>query len=386
MEEKKLQEQETTESLQDFNWDDSEDFFGIPSKEEEVDIKIESKTEEVEDEGIEEEVVEDKKNIEKKKEDKSETKEKVEEDFFDKEEDSPESGDDSNFYTTLATEMKEKGIFQNLELEEGEEIDEKRFFELQDAEIEARVEETFEAFGENMDEDGKAFLRFKQNGGNTQDFFKVYNSQNSFLLEDIDTRDEGDQDIIIKHYLRTVDSVEEDEIIDKIDWLGENGKKKAYAERYLKKLKETEEENKKNLALQVERASIQREENTKKFNAELQSELSKIDSVGSFSFNKVDKKDLVEYITKPSVKIGKNKFITPFQAELGEIFRAEGDKKQNLLLLAKLVKTNFDVKDLLESAKTKVVKEAKSKLQAAKEGVRASSTKNFRGKGISDYF
>ena len=54
--------------------------------------------------------------------------------------------------------------------------------------------------------------------------------------------------------------------------------------------------------------------------------------------------------------------------------------------MANLIKSDFDVKDLIEETKTKVVKEAKSKLQQAKTGVKPSTSGGYTKKSISDYF
>lgn len=388
---------ENNNPLQDFTWDDDVTFFNIP-KEEEVSeteqvikkVKADDDFDELEiEEDIEEEETPTKSKGNKKP--KVEKDEEVEEEFFSEVDETEEDFEssttdtDKDFYTTLTKELKEKGVFQNIEIEEGEEVDLDKFFELQDAEIDARVEETFEAFAEELDEDAKAFLQFKKNGGNTQDFFKVYGSQSSLNIDSIDTENETDQDLVIKHYLKSVEAMDDEEIQDKLDWLEEVGKKKTYSEKYKTKLKQIDGANKQNLQQQVERVKKEREDASKAFNQELQEALDKTESVGSFSFDKVDKKDLMSYIIKPSVKVGKNNFITQFQADLGEIFKAKGEKKQNLLLLAKLVKTGFDVKDLIASAKTKVVKETRSNLQKAKAGVKASSTGGNR-KSIVDYF
>ena len=179
--------------------------------------------------------------------------------------------------------------------------------------------------------------------------------------------------------------MDEDELKDKLDWLEETGKKKAYSEKYMLKLKNIEDKNKQILLKQSAEIAQRRAEESKKFNDELQKTLEKTEKVGNFTFNKVDKKDLMNYISKPSVKIGKNKFITQFQADLGNIFKAEGDNKANFLLLAKLIKSNFDVKDLIESSKTELIKQTKSNLQKAKAGVKASSTGGGR-KSLTDYF
>lgn len=386
----------STSSLQDFNWDDTEDFFGIKAEKSEMEEVIQKvKTDTDTDEPNVSDEEEGKETKPKPATSKKEDTDEKEETFFEEQptdegkekstevkEEQPE--DDSKFYSTLATELKEKGIFQNVELTDGEDIDEEKFFELQDQEVESRVEETFEAFFEELDEDAKAFLKFKKNGGNTQDFFQVY--KNSISIDGVDLGNEKDQDLVLKHYLTVVDSMDDEEVTDRLEWLKENGKKKAFAEKYFNKLKEIDNNNKAIISQRQEQASQEREVASRRFNQELQSELEKTEAVGSFNFSKVDKKDLMNYVTKPSVKIGKNKFITQFQAELGNIFKAEGESKKKFLLLAKLVKSDFDVKDLIEAAKTTAVKEAKSKLQQAKQGVKPSSSGNLSKKSISDFF
>lgn len=389
----------STSSLQDFNWDETEDFFGIkPDKSETEEVIKKVKTDDLNDEPtLEDDDLEDDDNTKDKSDKPKKGDETDKEDSFfeeqpakdeslekEKSTETEEPSDDSKFYSTLASELKEKGIFQNVELKEGEEIDEDKFFELQDAEIESRVEETFEAFFEELDEDAKAFLKFKKSGGNTQDFFQVY--RESLSLDNIDLESEEAQELVLKHYLSTMDSMDDEEISDRLEWLKENGKKKAYAEKYMNKLQELDRQKKEAISKSIEAQSKQREEGAKKFNQDLQSELEKTEAVGSFNFSKVNKKELLDFMIKPSVKIGKNKYITHFQAELGNIFKAEGEDKKKLLLLAKLVKSNFDVKDLIEETKTKVVKEAKSKLQQAKSGVKASTSGGYTKKSISDYF
>jgi len=404
MAEDKRQEADTLEtsnnSLQDFNWDNAGDFFNINPKGEEAEnvTEVIKKEDDTDDTNIADNVDDDTPEGEdtskgKKKKESDDEEQNVEGFFEDEKPNSTEEGEegkgakpgenDDKFYTTLASELKEKGIFQNVEIKEGEEIDEDKFFELQDSEIESRVEETFEAFFEELDDDGKAFLKHKKAGGSTQDFMQVY--QNTISIDGVNLEEDKDQDLVLAHYMRTVDTMDEDEITDRIEWLKENGKKKAFAEKYFNKLKDIDTERKTALAERASQMSKQREESAKKFNEDLDKELNSTESVGSFSFGKVDKKGLMNFITKPTVKVGKNKYITEFQAELGEIFKGEGENKKKLLLLAKLVKSQFDVKDLIEETKTKVVKDAKSKLQQSRTGVRPSTSGGNNKKSLSDF-
>lgn len=294
--------------------------------------------------------------------------------------------DDSKFYTVLAGEMKEKGIFQNVELEEGKDLTEEEFIELQDKEIEARVEETFQAFFNELDEDGKAFLQHKKNGGKTSDFLNVYAD-----TLDIDEFDEKNPDHISKtlnYYLQVYEKLDGDDLKDRLEWLKEGGKEKTYATKYFNKINEDREEEKTKLAEAAKKANKKREDDTKAFNDDLSSVLAKTENVGVFSITKTDQKDLGNYITKPAVKVGTNRYVPQFQNDIAKIFRAETpEDKQKLILLAKLVKSNFDTTDVKTEVKTKVTKEIQTKLKDAKKGVKtASSGAGGSKKSLSDFF
>lgn len=418
------QKQETG-SLQDFNFDTDDSWFGqkvetddatsqvikevkgadkVVSEEGSTGsaTKTSTKAETLPEDEEEEELTffETEEDKAKKETDKKKAKEEGVEDEEDEEVETPEdeakdkgkqkpekpTEEDDKFFTTLAGELKEKGIFQNVELKEGEEVTEDKFFELQDAEIEARVQETFEAFFEELDEDGKNFLKFKKAGGKTVDFFTAYGSQFDTSV-DFDPENESQRNQVLTHYLSTHEKLDATDIEDRIKWLKESGKDKIYADKYFKSMQKAEETRKANLVKAREQEAQQREADMRAFNESLDAVLSKTENVGAFSFTKADQKELGSYVTKPTVKVGKNKYVPAFQAEIANIFRADTEEnKQKLLLLAKLVKTNFDVTDLVSDVQTKVVKKAKSKLQEAKTGVKPASAGSASKKGLSDYF
>ena len=65
-----------------------------------------------------------------------------------------------------------------------------RFFELQQEEIEAEVSARLNSWAnEDLDEDAKAFIKFKLEGGSTAEFFKAY--QDSPELGEGDIEDEN---------------------------------------------------------------------------------------------------------------------------------------------------------------------------------------------------
>lgn len=294
-----------------------------------------------------------------------------------------EQGD--KFYTTLATEMKEKGIFQNVEIPENEELDEEKFIELQDKEIEARVDETVEALFENLDEDAKAFIKFKKNGGRTEDF--ILSRTQVFPVDELDGNNPEHQAQAISYYLKTIKKMDSDEIADTLQGYKDAGKTKAYFDKYSAAIKEYQENQKKLVDEQAEKDAEAREKNAQKFNKDLEEVLLKTEAVGNFPISKQEQKELNGYITRPTVKVGKNRYVPPFQAAIAEIFRAETpEAKQKLILIAKLVRNDFDTSDIATKAETKVIKKAKDTLKAAKEGSLAGKGSGaVRKKELSDY-
>lgn len=435
-------------SLENFTWDNagSGDFFGVPGsgvsdKEKATSMEevIKQVTEDDdEDEGVTK--IEDKSKtktkkeevkpkVKAKKEDKEEDEEEDEEDdekeptFFEEEKEEEDDEDeeeedekpkekkekikkeegkektkkkpeveetDGKFYLTLASELKEKGVFQNIELEEGkEELTEEEFFALQDEEVESRVNETFEAFAEEMDDDGKDFIKFKKNGGRTADFTAIYVNSPvpDFGDKDFDPSSESHRKIVIETYLTLVEKMDDEELSDRLEWLKENGKDKAFSEKYYNKLVEIDTAQKAALLEKQEGIAKKREENSKKFVKVISEALNKVENVGKFRITKEDKKKLVELITKPTVKVGKNQYIPSFNSKLGSILKADTPEAINkLILLAKLVENDFDIKDVVTKVESEVVTKVKSKLRDSKNGVKPSSSGQYEKKTLSDFF
>ena len=348
---------ETGTSLVDFNWDNNEEFFEVKSEPTEV---PEKKVKEI----VEEDVV----NLNDKQE--------VEEDNFfeaDEEVKQPFSGDSqwADLYKTL----KSKGI---ISVETDDEIDENKFLELQEEEIEARLDETIQAFMDELDEDAKAFLKFKKEGGNTKEFFKFYNTTSQ--IPELDSTDERSQKKFLEYYYRTYEQMDEDEIDDKIQWLEETGKLSKYAEKYNDNVSEESEKYREKLLENQKIAAKQQEENRKQLVKDLKQVIDTNVEIKDWAITPKDKKELHPYMTKASVKIGNNQFLTQFQSDLQDIFK----NKEKMILLAKIISSDFDVKDIKAKAKTEVVKETKQILNSSKSF--NYGTKGSHNKGLVDYF
>lgn len=324
-----------------------------------------------------------KKDTEDTKSSKIKSEDKEEETDADNVEDEDEK--DKKFFTTLGLELKEKGLFTAVEIDENEVLTEDQLFEKFGEEVEARVEETFAAFYEQLDEDAVNFIKYKKLGGNTQQFFQNYVPK--FELDKLDEDNDKQLNLVLTRYLTTVEQLDDEELADRLKYLEDSGKKKATAIKYFDKLKTASEQQKAAILKQQEEAAEAKKESARKFNEGIKATASKTDKVGAFKLSKTEQKELPDYITKPTVKTGKNMFSPKLYVDLGKILKAETEEdRKNLILLSKLVKSNFDIKDLVADTNTNVVKRVKSKLKEAKETTRPKSSSGSTGKALTDYF
>jgi len=380
-----------SQTLDDFNWDD--DFFGIPntSVKEEVEVVNLEKDEKNEDDDKDgkasKETEEDSKASKSSKESKEEDEDldffggaptekatEVEEDEVEEEEE-----DETNQYLDLFSKGKEKGLF-SVDLEEDEVLDEDKFFELQDKEVEARVEETFQGFFEELDDDAAAFLKFKKEGGDTKDFFSTYKEISEMPKGDID--DEVYQEKLSRYYLKTQDNLDPDDVDDRLQWLKDSGKLGKYAENYKEKLSKKEEANKARLLKEAAEQEKARKAQQREFEESVKEMVSSLEKAVSLPLTSKDKKELVPFITKHTVKVGKNQYITPMQEKLGKALK----DPEKMLALAKLLNNGFDISDVVAKKSTEETRKVKKNLQNNKNITKKSSGKTGKSRGLADFF
>lgn len=362
--------------LKDFGWeDDDTNFFNIneegdgnPEPEKKTQTKPETKPEEVEDE------VEDVEDVEQGEEGSffgADPNKKT------SEEESEEIEVKGGTYKDLYKSFKEAGIFKHTEIEDDEEIDEDLFLEIQEQEMETEIVARIEAWAtEELDDDAKSFIKFKAQGGSTAEFFRMYSSFSEIPEGDI--TNESHQDNVIRYQL-TQEGWDKDEIEDRIEYLTDNGKKEKVAKKYDDKLK-VEVEQKKELttksAEENKRVQKQQEEDFKKT---VKSTLEDVEEVSGFKITAEDKTKLFSFLTKKDQKISDTKSITGFQKKLGEVFNTP-DK---MILLAKLIQSDFDMSTFEKKVATKKTREVKNNIEQRK-GLRPSSGSSLGTKALAE--
>ena len=343
--------------LLDFNWDDSTDsFFGLNDQGDEPQPVEKPKTPEAT--KVDDAPTDDKPEESK---DKNKTKEDETVSFFEEgEEDEKSKGgesENSNFYADVYKDLKESGIFKHVEIDEDEELDADRLYELQQEEIETEVGARLQSWAtDDLDEDAQAFIKFKIQGGNTADFFKVYRESTQITLGDIESEDY--QDELIRYQLQK-EGWDKDEIEDRLEYLTESNKKSKFAEKYFTKLEQEIETQKQNLTKQAEKqkqtARLQEEE----FKNSIKETLDSNTEIKGLKISDKDKGTILNFLTKKDQKIDNNTSITGFQRKLSEVFK----DPNKIVLLAKLVNDDFDFSQLEKSSVTKKTKEVKRNIE-----------------------
>ena len=338
--------------LMDFNWDESgaDSFFGLNEFGEEP-KPIEEKTPKPVVKTTSPPATE---TIEP---DKEEVEKQEELSFFEEEgKTKKESTTDNTFYEDVYKDLKEAGIFKHIELEDGEELDADRLYELQQEEIEAEVTSRLNAWAsQELDEDAKAFIKFKIQGGDTSEFFKTYQNTSEITLGDIE--DEDYQDNLIRYQLQK-EGWDKDEIEDRLEFLTESNKKSKFAERYHDRLIKEQEKEKQALVKQAEEQKIRVKQQEEQFRASIKDTLDTNKEINGIKFTDKDKGNLINFLTKRE-KLEDGRVITGFQRKLSESFN---DPKK-IALLAKILNDDFDFSSFEKSAITKKTKEIKRNIE-----------------------
>lgn len=364
--------------LLSFDWEDStEDFFGITKTETKEEPKVEIK-----------------KEIEEPKEEKK-TKDEVEEiedevEFFDLSdtkdlEDSEDSVKDvvtpaGSIYNDVYKDLKDTGIFKHVEIEDGEELDADKLFELQQEEYETEVSARLQTWAtQDLDEDAKAFIKFKTQGGSTEEFFKTY--QKSIDIPTGDIEDEDYQDNIIRYQLKE-EGWDRDEIEDRLVYLTDQGRKQKVAERYEEKIKEKDSKNKQFLIKKAEQEKQNSKLQEEEFKSTIKDTLEENEEISGFKITKEDKSKLLNFLTKKEHKVSDTRSVTNFQKKLAETFQ----DPQKMVLLAKLLESDFDMSDFEKQVKTKTTRKVKSNLEQRKSLRPNNSGSSLEGSSLADLF
>jgi hypothetical protein len=359
--------------LLDFTWDDASDNVISPDsnvgKITEDPVDSEDEDEEEDEEPANEPVVV-----------KKGGKKKAEEDTFDSFEDDEPTGDisEGSIYNDLYKDLKDSEIFKYVELEEGEDLDADKFFELQQKEIDTQVSERIKTWAtEELDEEAQAFIKFKREGGKTKDFLSFIEKSSTIPVGEIG--DSKYEDDVIRYQL-TQEGWDRDEIEDRLEFLTDKGTKSKVAEKYDVKIKEAVRKEEERVFKQAEEDKKLAKKNEEDFKSSIKETLDSSDNVGGFKISVQDKTKLLNLLTKKEHKVNSTN-ITGFQKALSEAFQ----KPEKLILLAKLLDSDFDMTGFEKQVRTKHTREIKQRHISSNKIYKKSSSGSSLLESLEDF-
>lgn len=286
------------------------------------------------------------------------------------------------FFTTVAKELQEREIFSIVKLEEDEELDEDGLYNKIEEEVDGRFNEAIENYKEEVTPLGVEFLNYTLKGGrNVAKFLETYAQTELPLTEDeLDT--EPNQLKFLKYSLKKIEKIDdEEELEDRIKYLKENGKIEKTSKNHFKILDTEAKAQRDKLIADAEKAEKAAEDARKARLAKL-TKVIETESIKGVKLSAEDKKTLPSYITNPSVKKGAGKYTTQMWADIEEAMK----DPETLVLLAKVLKSKFNMSVFGKQEVTKKTKEIKSSLQNFSRGGKNLSgmSSGSSGKSLAD--
>lgn len=349
-------------ALDNFSWDDGGgiDFFG----------EVTTKSEKVEEIPIEETKKDtpEKEKPEEEEEvnlfgdfDEEENKEVPKEETRKEEVETSTSSSDS--LKTLEF-LKISGALEVSEedLEEFKSLDEEDQKQVVKDYFEEAVENRFTESIKELPESVKNIVKYAVNGGNITNLLNnMFKNRANGVSEDIDIEEESSQITVVKQKL-IEEEYDEDYITSQIEYLKDSGKLKVTASKYFEKYKADKLANE---SREVRRLEEERKLNKQRqidFRKDLAQYVSSNEDIKGFKLSKKDVAEIPEYISAQSIKLQNGTVTSPFYKDFLEAMK----DKDKLVVMATLLRNNFDFTSLQKSIGTKVTKTLKENLQNQK--------------------
>lgn len=288
-----------------------------------------------------------------------------------------------NSKSTLAF-LSEKG-FVNFEAEEGKELTEEEAANVLEDSWENSIEEGIEDSIKGLPAEIQDLIRVASKNGDYKTLMqKMASGSNSGFDVTSDIETEEVQILALTEDLRN-QGYDAEEIETQIEFLKEKDKLATMGKKAFDKLVAKKEQDRKAYVKQVADQKETVKKNARDYKANLVTHISAIDEVKGLTLNKKDKETLPSYISDPTVELQDGRVISELQADL---FKVMADKDQ-IVLLAKVLKSGFDFSSLERKAVSKEARDLKGNIQNQKEvtGTLSSSStsKKAQKKAVWDY-
>lgn len=233
--------------------------------------------------------------------------------------------------------LKEKGLV-DYEVEEGKELTEEEAENLLEDSWEKALEAEVESTIKDLPQDIKDLIKFASKGGNVGELLgKMVQHATSGITKNSDISNEDVQVLAVTIDLKN-QGYDQEYIDDQIEFLKEKEKLEGIAKKsYNKIIAEQEAETAGQVERQKETADL-RKKQAREYKSNITTHINGLAETNGLPLSKQDKISLPTYISEPNVELQDGRFVSEMQADL---FKVMADKDK-IVLLAKLLKTDFD--------------------------------------------
>lgn len=275
-----------------------------------------------------------------------------------------EQVNETSIYDDVYKDLKDYGVLKHVNIEENESLTPERLKELYEQDYESEVSQRLKNFADNeLGDEGKNLIRFIQSGGKVSDFVSLYKDTE---IPEGNIEDENFQDDLIRYQLKK-EEYDHDEIEDFIENLTNSGKKAVRAKRIFERLSAEKERQREKAIFEQEEAKKARIRENNAYREIIKSTLNENKEINGFKINDKEKNELYHFITNPNVPSGES-YTTGIMDKLNKVFK----EPSKLVLLAKILKSDFDFKDFKKKVETETTNKVKSNLENRKGLVKSS--------------
>lgn len=295
------------------------------------------------------------------------------------EEDEPVNTDTS--ISSLAY-LKEKGLVE-YELEEGEEMTQERAEELLEDSYELSIENAIKEKFADLPEPIKQLNKFVLNGGNPAEFFaKLATDSTSRLQKGMDVTTEAVQETVMRETLKA-EGYDKDYIDTQLDFLKDSKKLETVAKAKYSKWEEKSIKEEEALVARQATAKVNEKNKIRESKKAVSTLFNETNVINDIVFDKKDVKEIPSYMYDKQYKMDNGREITEMEKDLMDAMQ----DKNKFAVLAKMLRSDFDLKSFKTEASTEATKQIRKNLSrtSGKVAGEARKKQNVK-KNLADYF
>ena len=270
--------------------------------------------------------------------------------------------------STLAF-LKERGLV-DYELEEGQELSDDDADNLLEDSWEKSVEAEVEATIKDLPDELKQLIKFASKGGDVGELLgKMVQHATSGINKNSDISNEDVQVLAVTMDLRS-QGYDQEYIDDQIEFLKEKDKLEGIAKKSFDKIV-AEQETETAGEVQRQKEAVEfRKKQAREYKTNITTHINSLDEMGGLPISKQDKTILPTYISEPTVELQDGRFVSEMQADL---FKVMADKDK-IVLLAKLLKTDFDFSAIERKKQSQAARGIRDEVQRVDKTQRVSNS------------